>query len=609
MMPRPFWSSVLSGAFVLAFALPGAAQSPRPAPPRPAPPRPARLAELLAAEWQHELERSPTFASIHGDYRWNDRWDDRSLAALEAEYRRDREVLARLDAIPRDRLGPAEQINVDLFRREREWWIQAYELGWHFLPTDHMGGLPEGVRQPPGVQTAAQLAANLPFTKVKDYEDWLGRLRTFGPYVDQVIALMREGMRRKLIHSRIVLGRIPAQIDKLLVAPEKSEFYTPFQRWPASISAADRRRLSTAGAEAIRRQVTPALRRFRTFLVSEYIPAAPEAVGAWQWPRGRELYAYWVRRYTTTDLTPDQLHARGLAEVARLRAAMEKVKASTGFRGDLAAFFRYLRSDPRFYHRSGDDLLLHYRDLAKRIDPALIRLFRTLPRMPYAVEPTPANMAPDVTTGFYYPAAADGSRPGTYFVNLYRPETRPRWEMVPLTLHEAVPGHHFQTSLAAEQRGLPEFRRFGYYMAYGEGWGLYAETLADELGLLDDPYDRFGQLTYEMWRAVRLVVDTGMHARRWTRERALRYFLANSPRQELDVTNEIDRYIATPGQALAYKVGQLKLRELRSRAERRLGARFDVRAFHDAVLLEGTLPLDILERRIDAWIARQARSR
>jgi uncharacterized protein (DUF885 family) len=568
----------------------------------------AALSALIASEWEYELAHSPTYASVLGDRRWNDRWDDRSLGALAADHRHNLAVLKKLERISRSALSPSQRLDYDLFVRDRQWWVEAYQLGWHFVPTDHMGGLPEGVRQPPGVQSANQLAEQLRFATIKDYEDWLARLRTFDRYVDQVIALMREGMRRKLVHPRIVLERIPAQIDKQLAGPvKKSGFYAPFAAFPRSISGSDRARLAAAADQAIRRQVRPALARFRDFVAREYVAAAPRAVGAWQWPRGQEIYEYWVRRYTTTDLTPEKLHAIGLAEVARLRREMERVKTTTGFRGDLAAFFRHLRKGRAFYYRSGEELLLHYRDLAKRIDPTLVKLFRTLPRMPYAVEPTPAEMAPDVTTGFYYPGARDGSRPGTYLVNLYRPETRPKWEMVPLTLHEAVPGHHLQTALAAEQARLPAFRRFGYYVAYGEGWALYCETLGDELGVLDDPYDRFGQLVYEMWRAVRLVVDTGMHAKRWSRAQALAYLLDNTPRQKLDATNEIDRYIATPGQALAYKVGQLKIRELRTRAERALGDRFDVRAFHDAVLLEGSLPLDVLERRIDAWIAAQRR--
>lgn len=569
----------------------------------PAKPR-SRVAAILDAEWQYQLEHSPTFASVLGDARWNDRWDDRSLAAIEADHRHDVALLARLDALPTKGLSEEERLNLDLYRRDVRWWIEAYELGWHLLPVNHMGGLPEGIKQPPGVQTAAQLAGALRFQTVKDYDDWLARLRTFGVYVDQHIALMREGVKRKLVHPRVILQRIPAQLDKLLVdAPEKSGFYAPFATLPASVPAAEASRLRAAGAEAVRTQVLPALRRFRAFVVDEYLPAAPEAVGAWQWPRGKEIYEHWTRRYTTTDLGPSAIHELGLAEVARLRAEMQKVMASTGWKGTMPEFFQHLRTSPQFYHRSPEELLLHYRALAKRIDPALVKLFRTLPRAPYAVEPTPAEMAPDVTTGFYYPGSADGTRPGTYLVNLYRPETRPRWEMVPLTLHEAVPGHHLQVSLAAEQGALPEFRRFGYYMAYGEGWALYAETLGAELGVLDDPYDRFGQLAYEMWRAVRLVVDTGMHEKRWTRAQALAYFLEASPRQELDATNEIDRYIAVPGQALAYKIGQLKIRELRTRAERALGERFDVRAFHDVVLLGGPLPLEVLEQRVDAWIA------
>ncbi len=566
------------------------------------------LAKLIEDDWQYQLEHSPTYASVLGDRRWNDRWDDRSLAAIEADHRHDLELIARLDAIPRKRLSPEEQLDYDLFRRNVEQSIGEYELGWHFLPVNHMGSLPEGIKQPPGIQTAGQLAGNLRFETVKDFEDWIARLDGLEAYVDQHLALMREGVKRKLVHPRIVLSRIPAQLDRQLVDdPEKSELYAPFVTLPPSIPAADARRLRAAAATSIRARALPALRRFRAYLVDEYIPAAPEAVGAWQWPRGEEIYAYWARRYTTTDRSVDEIHELGLAEVARLRAEMRKVMVSTGWKGTMPEFFTHLRTAPRFFHKSPEELLLHYRALAKRIDPTLVKLFRTLPRAPYAVEPTPAAMAPDVTTGFYYPGAADGSRPGTYLVNLYRPETRPRWEMVPLTLHEAVPGHHLQMALAAEQQGLAPFRRYGYYMAFGEGWALYCETLGDELGLLDDPYDRFGQLAYEMWRAVRLVVDTGMHHKKWTRAQALQYFLEASPRPELDATNEIDRYIAMPGQALAYKIGQLEIRALRTRAEKALGETFDVRAFHDVVLLSGTLPLDVLGRRVDAWIADQRR--
>jgi uncharacterized protein (DUF885 family) len=564
------------------------------------------LATLIAEEWQYQLRHSPTYASVLGDRRWNDRWDDLSLEALEADHQHDLAVLAKLDALPRQGFSDEDKLNADLFRQDRQWWIEAYGLGWHLLPTNHMGGLPEGVHQPPGIQSAGQLANQLRFSTVKDYQDWLARLQSFDRYVDQVIALMREGVRRKLVHPRVILQRIPPQLDKQLAEPpEQSRFYAPFTRFPTSVPAEERQRLSAAGAEAIRTRVFPALQRFRAFLVDTYIPAAPENVGAWQWPRGNEIYAHFARRYTTTDLTAEQVHALGLSEVARLRGEMEKVKASTGFTGSLPEFFRYLHTTPQFYDRTGEELLVHYRAIAKRIDPTLVKLFRTLPRMPYGVEPTPAELAPDVTAGFYYQGAPDGSRPGTYLVNLYRPETRPKWEMIPLTLHEAVPGHHLQGALAAEQGGIPEFRRHGYYVAYGEGWALYCETLGAELGLLDDPYDRFGQLGFEIWRAVRLVVDTGMHVKRWSRAQAIAYFLENSPRPELDVINEVDRYIAMPGQALAYKIGQLRIRELRTRAERALGDRFDVRAFHDLILLDGPLPLDILERKVDRWIASQ----
>lgn len=562
------------------------------------------LHALMEREWQYQLEHNPTYASVLGDRRWNDRWDDLSLSAIEADHQHNLQVLAQLRAMDRERLPAADQLHYDLFRRDYETWVEEHRFKWYLVPVNQVGGIPEGVKQPPGIQTAYQLAGNLRFETVQDYEEWITRLGGFGTYVEQILVLMREGMRERLMHPQVILRRIPPQIERQLVGdPSASGFYSPFTRFPASISPAEQQRLSAAGRAAIERGVLPALTRFHGFLTREYLPAAPEQVGIWQLPEGRELYGFLTRKFTTTNLSPDEVHALGLAEVQRIRDEMESVKARTGFQGSLHDFFRFLRSDPRFYCKSGEELLLRYRGLCKQIDPRLVKLFKTLPRQPYGVEPTPEAMAPDVTTGFYYPGAPDGSRPGTYLVNLYRPETRPVWEMVPLTLHEAVPGHHLQVALSAEQEQLPAFRRYGSHVAYAEGWALYCETLGDELGLYDDPYDKFGQLAYDMWRAVRLVVDTGMHARGWTRQRALDFFLENSPRQELDTVNEIDRYIAWPGQALAYKVGQLKIRELRTRAERALGSRFDVRAFHDVVLLDGSLPLDILERRVDAWVA------
>ncbi|GHG72872.1 DUF885 domain-containing protein [Comamonas sp. JC664] len=568
----------------------------------------AALHALIQQEWQYQLERSPTYASVQGDRRWNGRWDDLSLQAIEADHQHNLQVLAKLKTVDRKSLSAADQLHYDLFRRDYEVWVEEHRFKTYLLPVNHMGAIPEGIKQPPGVQAASQLADLLRFQTVKDYEDWIVRLEGFGTYVDQVLALQREGVRQQRVHPQVVLQRIPPQVAKQLVEdPADSGFFSPFHRFPASIPAAEQQRLSAAGRAAVAEVVLPALKRFHQYLTDEYVPKGTDKVGIWQFPDGAEAYAFLARKYTTTGLSAEEIHALGMSEVKRIRAEMEAVKARTGFKGSLAEFFRFLRTDPRFYARDGDELLMRYRALSKRIDPLLVRLFKTLPRQPYGVEPTPEAIAPDATTGFYSAGASDGSRPGMYLVNLYRPETRPLWEMVPLTLHEAVPGHHLQISLAAEQTGLPDFRRYGYHVAYGEGWALYCEALGDELGLYTDPYDKFGHLAYDMWRAVRLVVDTGLHVKRWTRQQALDFFMENSPRQELDTTNEVDRYIAWPGQALAYKVGQLKIQELRTRAEQALGARFDVREFHDVVLLDGSLPLDILEGRVQAWVAARKR--
>jgi uncharacterized protein (DUF885 family) len=565
----------------------------------------ASLQALMEREWERQLARNPVWASLLGERRFAGQWDDVRPAALAREAEIDRRVRTELDAIDGSALGAASKLNLDLLRRAYRDAVEGHDAGAHLLWMSQQQGLPEGLAQPPGVHALDELGPSLAFADASDYEAWLARLRSLPDYVAGATELLRAGMRAGRLHPRVVVDRTVAVLDaQLAVDVAASGFHEPFTRFPARVPPGEQARLAGAGRAAIDAAVRPALRGFRRFLATEYRAAAPEDGGLGR-QGGDALYRFLARHHTTTAMTPDEIHDLGLREVARLLSEMEAVKAKAGFDGPLSAFFEHLRTDPRFFHRDPQQLLAAYRSLAKSIDPRLLRLFGRLPRMPYGVEPTPEARAPHATAGFYFPAAPDGSRAGTYQVNLYRPEMRPRWEMVPLTLHEAVPGHHLQVSLAAELTDLPAFRRLGYFVAYGEGWGLYSEWLGHELGLYADPYDHFGQLAWEIWRAVRLVVDTGLHAKGWTRDQAVRYFLENSPRPELDVVNEVDRYLATPGQALAYKIGQLRILALRRRAEAALGPRFDVRAFHDEVLGAGSLPLDLLEARIDAWIAQQ----
>jgi uncharacterized protein (DUF885 family) len=577
---------------LLASLLPPAAAQRRAAAQTPA----QALHKLFDDEWEWAMRESPTFASSLGDRRYNDRWTDVSLAAYERRHRHRLEALERLRRIDRARLSEADRLNYDLFRKDLEEAVEGHKFRDFLLPINQRGG----------IQTADELTELLRFQTVKDYDDWIARLRALPRYMDDTVALMREGRAAGLMWPKVTQQRVTAQIEKQLVArPEESPFYKPFLKFHADIPEAERARLGTAAREAIGASVVPAYRKLRDYFVGEYLPASPAEVGIWQWPQGAQAYAFYARSYTTTGMTPQQIHEKGLSEVARIRAEMQKVMTQVGFKGTHKEFFKKLRTDDDFYYDKPEELLEAYRAISKRIDPHLVKVFKTIPRMPYGVVPIPDKIAPDTTTAYYNQPAADGSRPGLYYVNLYKPEMRPKYEMMALSLHEAVPGHHLQIARAMELGEIPKFRRFGGYTAFVEGWGLYAESLGEDMGLYDDPYSKFGQLTYEMWRAVRLVVDTGMHHMKWERQRAIDYFLDNAAKTEQDIVNEIDRYITNPGQALAYKIGELKIKELRARAAAALGPAFDIREFHDVVLGSGAVPLDVLERHVDEWIRSQ----
>lgn len=556
-----------------------------------------QLHALFDAAWEKDLHDDPRTATHLGERRFNDRWADRSLAGYAKRIRECTELLQQLARLDAQTLPPDEQLNYEMFRRLYRNEIDLYEFDAQLRPLDQLN-------YSNGVLTANEISQMIHFESVRDYDDWIARLRALGAYVDQTIELMRKGMRRKNMQPRVIVERVHKQLQSHLVTDAtRSAFYAPFARFPETIDATQRQRLTLAAQEAIRSTVVPAYRRLQAFIERDYLPASRSTVGIWDTPDGAAFYRNRVQWFTTTNLSPDAIHALGLNEVARIRGDMQKIIAQVQFKGSFAEFLNYLRTEPKFRYQNSADLLKAYMVMAKRIDPLLPDYFGKLPRTPYGVRPIPEANAPDTTTAYYEPLSADGQRPGYYYVNLYRPEERPIYEIPVLTAHEAVPGHHIQQALAQEQHELQNFRRNFEATAYVEGWALYAESLGDEMGLYTDPYDKFGQLTYEMWRAVRLVIDTGMHAKRWTREQAIEYFKANTAKSELDIENEVDRYIAWPGQATAYKIGELKIKELRRRATAELGDKFDLRSFHDAVLESGAVPLDVLEGNIANWIA------
>jgi uncharacterized protein (DUF885 family) len=587
---RP-WTSIRTMLLALActVALAGAAEAATPSAAH-------ELARLIDAQWQADLEADPLLATAAGDARYNDRLPDASATAFEREARADAAFLARLRRIDRAALPAADRLNRDLLEFVLEHRVALAPFrAWRIPLVSDEGFHIEVTRMADGV----------PMRTVRDYEDYLARLAAIPGYFRQNLDNLRTGLADGFTLPAEILPGVVAVIDaQQFPSAQASPFYAPFQHFPDGMPDADRTRLAAAGEATIRDAVLPAYRQLRRFFAEEYAPRARRTVGARELPDGERYYAALVRYFTNLRVTPEQVHATGLAEVARIRGEMEAVIRQTGFAGDFGAFLTFLRTDPQFYAKTPDELLKDAAYIAKQIDGRLPGYFGRLPRLPYSVEPVPADIAPNYTGGRYVPPPVGGTRGGQYWVNTFALDKRPLYVLPSLTLHEAVPGHHLQGALAQELEHVPPFRRNFYPHAFGEGWGLYAEKLGIEMGIYRTPYEHFGRLTYEMWRACRLVVDTGMHAMGWSRQQALDYLAANTALSLHEVRTEVDRYIAWPGQALAYKMGELKILELRARATRELGNRFDLRAFHDAVLGSGGVPLPVLERQIDEYIAR-----
>jgi uncharacterized protein (DUF885 family) len=560
----------------------------------PSAPAARELQALLDSAWEFEVREDPLFATGTGDKRFDNRLPVVTLAdeARRAEARRT--YLSRAEALDTTGLTEQERITRAMLARQLRDRVGEFDYGAHFIPFTADDGFHIAFARLPG---------DMSFTEVRDYENYITRMRAFPAYVEQQLAILREGMRLGYSMPRIVLeGYDVTMASHIVSEAEQSLFWRPFIEFPPSVTEADRTRLLAEGRSAIMDSITAGYRSLLSYMTGEYMPNARASIGASDLPDGRDFYRHRVRLFTTLDVTPEQVHERGRAEVARIRAEMEQIIRETGFQGDFAAFLQFLRTDPRFYARTPQQLLERAAWIAKKMDGALPSLFRTLPRLPYGVAPVPDHLAPKYTGGRYVPAPPGGTTAGFYWVNTYNLSSRPLYVLESLTLHEAVPGHHMQYALARELEAMPNVRRFARLSAFSEGWGLYSERLGLEAGFYTDPYSNFGRLTYEMWRACRLVVDTGMHFMGWTREQAMDYLASNTALSLHEVRTETDRYISWPGQALAYKMGELTIRGLRAEAEQQLGQRFDIRDFHDAVLRSGPLPLDVLEAQVRGWI-------
>ena len=582
-----------AAVLLAAASLAACAGSPNPASPD------ATLNTLVEEYFDRQLELSPINATAIGDARFDDRLDESTSPGFrERSFGIERAYLDHASRIDPAQLSPAARVTYEIFVSERQLALQGEKFPEGYLPFNQMSGLPMELA------VYGSGSGSQPFKTVQDYDRFLKRVREFPRWADGAVTQMRSGMARGVTLPRPAVTKMIAQLrDVALPAAESGVFWGPIAAMPSDFSAADRQRLTAAYAAALGDEVLPAYRRLADFLERDYLPAARTTVGQADLPDGAAWYRWRIRQATTMDMPPDAIHELGLQEVARIRAEMIAVKEQVGFQGDLDAFFEYLENDPRFFFNSEAELLGAYRDAKQRIDALLPKLFKDFPRADYQIRPVEAFRAESSAGASYQAPSADGTRPGIFYINTHNLKAQPRYGIETLSLHEAAPGHHFQISIQQELTGLPRFRRFNNYVSYAEGWALYAESIGKELGVFTDPYQWYGRLSDEMLRAMRLVVDTGLHARGWSREQAIRYMLDNSSLAESDVTAEVERYIVWPGQALGYKLGQLHITALRAKAQAALGAKFDVREFHSQVLRDGAVPMDVLTAKIDRWIA------
>ncbi len=558
----------------------------------------AQLWALFDDAWNWAAQDDPETATENGDDRFDDKLSDWSLAAIQARHAHEKATLAKAEAFDRAHraeLSEDDQLNLDLFIYPLRVEVDGFAFPQELLFLNQLESPPNRL---------AEVARATPHARVADLERYLKRLAAVPAQIDQQIALLQRGLALGVTPPKALIKDLPQLLESHLPKdPAQSPLYAPvFGDLPSSVPEADQARLRARAKELLSTVVFPAYRKLRDFAATTYVPKSRETLAASALPNGAAWYALDIRRETTLRKTPEEIHALGLAEVARIEKEMDALRTRTGFKGDRAAFYKFLRTDKRFYYATPEALLIGYRDLAKRLDPELPLHFKTLPRLTYGVQAMPDYEARTAPAAYYEPGSPDVGRAGNFMANLYDLKSRPKWAMADLTLHEAVPGHHLQFARAQELPDVPRFRRYAGYTAYHEGWALYCESLGDELGVLKDPYDKFGQLSGEIWRAVRLVVDTGLHAKGWTREQAVEFFLQHTGQPEHNARVEVDRYIVWPGQALAYKMGALLIRKLRTEAEQTLGAAFDEREFHDQVLGAGEVPLELLEERVHAWV-------